>query len=170
MADKAADRLVWTVECMNVRPADTVLEIGCGYGVCVDLIREKLSAPTIVAVDRSPKMVAAARRRNPDAEIVVAEFAELRLRRRFDKILAIHVPVLLRGDPTTELQVVRDHLQPSGRLYVGYQPLDASTVDAEQARLESVLTDRGFAVQTRRADLQSGTTLCLIAAPTRPIR
>lgn len=57
---KAAERLVWAVATLDVQPEDCVLEIGCGHGVAVSLICEQLDKGTILAVDRSPKMIAMA--------------------------------------------------------------------------------------------------------------
>ena len=37
------DRLAWAVETMAIGPADRVLEIGCGRGVAVALICERLA-------------------------------------------------------------------------------------------------------------------------------
>ncbi|MBN6034778.1 hypothetical protein [Amycolatopsis sp. 195334CR] len=48
-----ADRLVWTVDRMRVRPSDRVLEIGCGHGVAVTLVLEKLNSGSILAINRS---------------------------------------------------------------------------------------------------------------------
>ena len=60
----AADRLAWAVETMDIRPSDRVLEIGCGHGVAVTLICQRLTSGSVLAVDRSQTMIDMARRRN----------------------------------------------------------------------------------------------------------
>src|SRR5215510_9923898 len=64
MAGKASERFVWAVDTLKVRPADRLLEIGCGHGVAVSLVCERLTTGTITAIDRSPKMIEMATRRN----------------------------------------------------------------------------------------------------------
>jgi ubiquinone/menaquinone biosynthesis C-methylase UbiE len=64
-----------------------VLEVGCGHGVAVSLVGERLRTGSILAIDRSEKMVAAARKRNRDAiaagraEILRADFEDAEPRR-----------------------------------------------------------------------------------------
>ena len=38
MAGKASERFVWAVDTLEVRPADRLLEGGCGPGVAVSLV------------------------------------------------------------------------------------------------------------------------------------
>lgn len=64
MAGKASERFVWAVDTLEVRPADRLLEVGCGHGVAVSLVCERLTTGTITAIDRSPKMIEMATRRN----------------------------------------------------------------------------------------------------------
>src|ERR671935_1623129 len=45
MAGKASERFVWAVETLEVRPADRLLEVGCGHGVAVSLVCERLTLP-----------------------------------------------------------------------------------------------------------------------------
>src|SRR3954453_12316412 len=64
MAGKASGRFVWAVDTLEVRPADRLLEVGCGHGVAISLVCERLTTGTITAIDRSPKMIELAARRN----------------------------------------------------------------------------------------------------------
>src|SRR3954449_12943420 len=64
MAGKASERFLWAVDTLEVRPTDRLLEVGCGHGIAVSLVCERLTTGTITAIDRSPKMIAMATRRN----------------------------------------------------------------------------------------------------------
>jgi cyclopropane fatty-acyl-phospholipid synthase-like methyltransferase len=172
---KAAQRLLWAVDTLAVQPADRLLEIGCGHGVAVSLVCERLDGGSIVAIDRSPTMVEAARRRNADhiaagrASLQVASLHEADLGdARFDKIFAIHVGVFLRGRPARELAIIRDHLADGGRFYLVEQPLVASAAGETAERLSAVLDDHGFTVhEVLLQDLGTATGVCVIAGTRR---
>lgn len=167
MADKIADRLLWAVDVMDIQPADHVLEIGCGHGVAVSLVCEKLVTGTITALDRSEKMINMARRRNKEcdkADFHVAALAEAGLSgKTFNKIFAFHVNVFLR-QPEKELAVIKNLLAADGVLYLFNQPMTADKVPDVAAQLKHNLTVHGFSVtNTLFGELPSGTAICVMA-------
>src|SRR5882672_3661615 len=124
MASKASERFVWAVDTLEVRPADRLLEVGCGHGVAVSLICEKLTTGRITGIDRSPRMIEMATRRNRQhiaagraaLEAVPLEEADLR-EQRFDKVFAFNVaPFWLR--PQAAFGAVNRHLAPDGAVYL----------------------------------------------------
>jgi precorrin-6B methylase 2 len=64
MPSKPSERFVWAVDILALDPADRVLEVGCGHGVAVSLVCERLTSGRITAIDRSKKMIEMAARRN----------------------------------------------------------------------------------------------------------
>ena len=117
-----SDRLRAVVERLGLRPADRVLEIGCGHGVAATLVCERLDGGAYTAVDRSPKMIEAARRRNAAhvaagrAEFLVMALEALDLgERRFDVIFAVRVGLFHR-EPERARALVERWLAPAGAL------------------------------------------------------
>jgi cyclopropane fatty-acyl-phospholipid synthase-like methyltransferase len=149
----ASRRLAWAVDLLDVRPGDRILEIGCGHGVAVSLVCEKLAGGRITAVDRSPKMIEMARKRNQaHADKVrfvlsMIEAADLG-DEVYDKAFAVHVAAL--EGPGDALDVVRDRLVPGGRLYLFSQAPGWKAADQPYrfgAELGGVLEDAGFALE-----------------------
>jgi ubiquinone/menaquinone biosynthesis C-methylase UbiE len=110
------------VEQLQVGPNDRVLEVGCGHGVAATLVCERLEGGHLTAIDRSPKMIEAARRRNAayveagKAEFLVAALEDLDLGdRRFDKIFAVRVGLFHR-DPERARRMAERWLAPGGTL------------------------------------------------------
>jgi SAM-dependent methyltransferase len=174
MAGKASQRFVWAVNTLEVRPADRLLEIGCGHGVAISLVCEKLTTGTITAIDRSSKMIEMATRRNREhvdagravLEAVALEEADLG-DRRFDKVFAFNVaPFWLQ--PKAALAVVREHLAQNGAVYLFW---DARHSAPERARdLGNELADRlregGFSVDSVLVeDLRPVPAVCAIGRP-----
>jgi hypothetical protein len=65
MAGKASERFVWAVDTLGVRPAERLFEVGCGHGVAVSLVCERLTTGTITAIDRSSSMMRPFKSRGP---------------------------------------------------------------------------------------------------------
>ena len=137
MAGKASERFVWAVDTLEVRPADRLLEVGCGHGVAVSLVCERLTTGTITAIDRSPKMIEMATRRNRERvdagravlEAIALEDADLG-DRRFNKVFAFNVAPFWQ-QPERALGAVREHLARDGAVYIFW---DARHSAPERAR------------------------------------
>ena len=174
MAGKASERFVWAVDTLEVRTADCLLEVGCGHGVAVSLVCERLTTGTITAIDRSSKMIEMARRRNREhveagravLEAIALEDADLGAR-RFDKVFAFNVaPFWLQ--PEAALGAVREHLALDGTIYIFW---DARHSPPERAgELGNELADRlregGFSVDSVLVeDLRPVPAVCVIGRP-----
>ena len=103
-----------------------MLEIGCGHGVAAAYVCERLDGGRLTAIDRSPKMIAAAEKRNARhvetgrAEFLVAELEDLDLGGRvFDKVLAVRVR-LFHTDPGRARALVEPWLAPGGEVRAFY--------------------------------------------------
>jgi ubiquinone/menaquinone biosynthesis C-methylase UbiE len=118
------ERLRSIVAQLDLRPNDQVLEIGCGHGIAAALVCERLEGGRLTAIDRSPKIIAAATRRNAayveagKAEFLVATLEDLDLGdRRFDKIFAVRVGLFHRK-PERARSLVERWLAPGGAVFV----------------------------------------------------
>jgi SAM-dependent methyltransferase len=174
MAGKASERFVWAVDTLQVRPTDRLLEVGCGHGVAVSLVCERLTTGAITAIDRSPKMIAMATRRNcehvdagrAELETVALEDADLG-DRRFDKVFAFNVAPFWQR-PEAALGAVRDHLARDGAVYIFW---DARHSAPERAReLGSELAERlregGFSAdRVLVKDMRPVPAVCAIGHP-----
>ena len=111
------------MDALDIRPGDRVLEVGCGHGVAATFVCERLVSGRLTAVDRSPKMIEAATRRNAEwveagkAEFLVRDLEDLDLGdRRFDKIFAVRVGMFHR-DPDRARGLAARWLAPGGAVF-----------------------------------------------------
>src|SRR3954449_2935925 len=176
MAGKASERFVWAVDTLAVRPADRLLEVGCGHGVAVSLVCERLTTGTITAIDRSAKMISVATRRNREhvdagravLETLALEDADLG-DRRFNKVFAFNVAPFWQH-PEAALGAVRQHLARDGAVYIFW---DARHCAPERARdIGNELADRlragGFSVdRVMGQDLRPVPAVCVRGGPGR---
>jgi SAM-dependent methyltransferase len=159
-----SERLRWAVDVLDVRPADRVLEVGCGHGAAATLVCERLESGHLTAIDRSPKMIAAAERRNRahvDAgratfittTFEAADFGD----QRFDRILAVHVAAFYRP-PAPALPIARELLVEGGWLGIFSQAPAWTTDEAEEFALTLVaaLSEHGLSAESRITALANG--------------
>jgi SAM-dependent methyltransferase len=149
-ASRTPERLIQAVDLLEVSPEDRILEIGCGRGVAVSLVCERLAGGTVTAIDRSQKMIDAAKARN--AHHVASGKAVLRTAAladadfggaRFNKVFAVNVNVFWLGG-AREHAVLRKVLEPGGRVFLIYDspPVDRGTSVLD--RLTAGLLEAGF--------------------------
>lgn len=121
-----SERLRAVVERLELLPHHRVLEIGCGHGVAATLVCERLTTGRLTAIDRSPKMIDAAARRNArhvtagTAEFLVATLEDADLGdRRFDRIFAVRVGLFHR-EPERAHALAARWLAPGGTVLSDY--------------------------------------------------
>jgi SAM-dependent methyltransferase len=158
----------WAVDLLDLGPDDRVVELGCGPGVALAAIADRVVGGVAVGVDQSAVMIDQAQRRNAAAvaggrvELVCATVEELlpvngeRLRAGtdpgplagpFDAALAVNT-VAFWDQPEARLAVLRGLMRPGGRVAVVSQPRNAgATADTTQsagADLEALLEKAGY--------------------------
>ena len=143
----AADLALWTE--LAREAAGPVLELGCGTGrVAVHLAAE---GHAVIALDRSPALLAELRRRAEAARIeveaVVAEARAFELERRFAAILAPMQLAHLLGGPAGRAAMferVAAHLAPGGLFAAALLSGDADAVAHGNPPLPYVLERDGW--------------------------
>lgn len=170
MAQKATERIAWAVGVLDVQPDEQLLEIGCGHGVAVSLVCERLANGTITAIDRSQTMIDAATKRNQRcvetgkaifrcATLEASDLGEA----RFDKIFAIRVNFFIQ-QPDVQLPILKRLLKPTGMLYLINDPPNASQSEAFIERATTGLRAHGFTVeQVLTHPLAAAQAVCLVA-------
>ncbi len=168
--EKIASRFIWAVDLLDVQPDDHILEIGCGHGIAVSMIGEKLVDGRIVAIDRSYDMVELARQKNlghlksgkADIQPVSLDRAKFG-NERFDRVFAINVG-LFEQQADRGLDIIRGALVPGGRLYVIFQPPNSSKTRELADRTIGNLEANGFTIErVSFMDLDPATATCIEA-------
>lgn len=161
-------RFLWAIDRLDIRPTDCLLEIGCGRGVAVALVCDRLTTGTITAIDRSPIAIKAAMARNRDhiasgkAVFHVLALCDADLPAYgYDKIFAVNVNVFWT-DGTRTLAAVRNVLAPPGVLHLVYQPPTARQLPTLAEKLAPALARSGFSVDDPLV-VEGGTPLLCIS-------
>ena len=139
------------VTALALAGTEAVLEIGCGHGVAVRLVLDQLTSGTIMALDRSAKMIDMVEAGNADAldsgrlvtramALEDTDFGGA----KFDAIFAVNVDFNLRLG-TRWPAMLKDLLKPGGRIVLAFDPPpDSSKGHAFATRSLDRLAAAGF--------------------------
>ncbi len=128
MSVKNRDRAEWTIEKLNFKPTDYLLEIGYGSGASFKVVADQLTSGFIAGIDHSPVMLEQAtkkNRRNIDsnkAELKCGTVWDLDYpEEHFDIIFGSNVHFFWEN-PEKEFQKLYSFLKQDGRLIMVFQP------------------------------------------------
>jgi ubiquinone/menaquinone biosynthesis C-methylase UbiE len=118
----------WVTDLLDIRPNDSVLEVGFGPGVIIQRLSELASAGRVAGIDPSREMVAQARARNA----IAIQNGLVDLRRgsvdslpfddnSFDKALAIN-SLQVWPDPSVGLREIERVMKSGARVALGFTP------------------------------------------------
>lgn len=162
----------WTVDLLDPKSGERVLEVGCGPGVALELCLSRMSVKA-VGVDHSGLMIAQASRRNAVAmragrltliegtiDDVPGDHAP------FDKLFSINVIQFI--DRPKFIARAKALLKPGGTFAASYQPRHAKATRkdalAMAAQLTELLIAQGFAqARTEEIDLKPVPAICVLA-------
>lgn len=165
---------MWAVDVLDVRPTDIILEIGCGTGLAIGPVCDRLAGGHLTAIDSSVAQLEKAKAANADAiasgkaEILLTEFLEADLPAAlFDKIFLFNINVFWM-DPKAELAEIKRLLKPEGKFYLFHQPPPGNDVREFAEAFRTNLEKYGFEVfETSFKELHPVDALCIISQPER---
>ena len=162
----------WTVDLLDPKGGETVLEAGCGPGVALQLCLSRESVRAI-GVDHSAVMIAQAHKRNRKA----IQAGRLKLFEGtidalpdgwgpFDKLFSINVVQFV--EQASFIARARQVLKPGGMFAATYQPRHAKATRADAismaVRLSEILKAQGFSsVRTEELELKPVPAVCVLA-------
>ncbi len=130
MATRPSNRMrsCLTIDLLQIRPEDWVLEIGYGPGLAIQWAAERSVRGKVVGVDHSEVMLRQAQRRNRRAiraglvELHAAALDDLpEFHGRFDKVLAVNV-YMFWPDAAAALRKLIQVMKPGGTIALTFQP------------------------------------------------
>jgi ubiquinone/menaquinone biosynthesis C-methylase UbiE len=131
------ERNVWTLDLLDLKPDDHLLEVGFGPGIAIQLASESINEGLIVGVDHSETMLRQASNRN--ARAIERGLVQLHLgtvetlpvfERPFNKICSANVVQFWR-DPIAVYRRLHALLAPGGIIATTYMPRHSGATHAD---------------------------------------
>lgn len=180
MAARASNlkRNLWTIELMDLKATDHVLEIGFGPRYALEQVCALLKEGKAIGLDRSETMLRMALRRNRQRvsegrlELVLGSIEEPETLRQsslsgpFDTIYAVNVAMFWR-EPVETLGTLRERLTQGGRVLLTFQPRTGTRTDAASKaageKMAEQMRNAGFAaVEIECLESLSPMAVCVI--------
>ncbi|MGV3489776.1 MAG: class I SAM-dependent methyltransferase [Devosia sp.] len=145
-----AKRHSWAVELLQPQAGEQVLEIGCGHGIATGLVLA--AGATVVAVDRSDKMITTTLKRCGAAGLTafVSDFETLELG-PFDAALAVNVDFPRHPDRGWAAAFARA-VKTGGRIVLVLEAPAIRTAERFALDAAAGLAGAGFSVDTQFND------------------
>jgi SAM-dependent methyltransferase len=160
------ERIVWAVALLAVAPDDQILEIGCGPGVAMALVCERLEGGRITGIDRSPTAIERTRARNAQhlaagrAVVQRVNLAEFRGEPdQFDKAFGVNVNLFWTGRADAVCEVLRRVLKAGGVVHLVYSGPDPTATPEVGPTVAANLERHGFTTEVIRGPTTA--TLCV---------
>jgi SAM-dependent methyltransferase len=167
------ERNRWTVDLIAPEANARVLEIGCGPGLALAAMCDRVTAGRIVGLDHSLLMLAQGAKRN--ARAIEAGRLQLHLggldalaelSGNFDVVYSINVAMFWR-DRLSALRLIRTALRPGGLLATTYQPRHVGAHRGDAFRfaeqLRELMGGLGFSgLRTETLDLKPLPAICVL--------
>lgn len=135
----------WTVSRMDIRPDDTVLELGCGAGKGLQLVADLVIAGNVIGLDLSKTLVKSALNRNYKrvatgvVKVIHGDAQEIPLAESsVDKVFSIH-SIYFWDDLNTAMSEVSRVLRPGGTVIF---TLSDGTVSEDNLFVKEMLSTR----------------------------
>ncbi len=163
----------WTLDLLNIQPADQIFELGCGPGYALALAAAKTTRGFVTGVDHSTVMTEMSRRRlraairDDRANIILGGGEQLRV---FDRTLnAIYCANVIQflDDKHGYFTLAYDALACGGRIATTYQPRGhnptAAKADAIAKECSTAMEKTGFSsIRIERLDGDKIPTICIL--------
>lgn len=123
--------------------AETILELGAGYGRCIEFFIHRKFKGKLIAVEQSPYLIAHLRERFPKIEILQADITSLELKQKVDAALWMWSGFIdfSKDEQQRSINRISSHLTEKGVLVIdlprlGYQTI-AQHKDTQHLHFES---------------------------------
>jgi len=168
------ERISWTLELLQIRTTDSVLELGFGPGVALEQVAQTANAGMIVGIDHSETMLKQASKRN--AQVIEKGLLKLyhgdvlslpNVEQAFDKIYSTNVAQFWE-EPQLYFLRLYDLLAHGGTLATTYMPRyrGATNIDAINKAKEfaAYLYAAGFnQIEIKSKTLKPVMAVCVLA-------
>ena len=179
MARRSAniERNAWTLDLLNLKSTDSVLELGFGPGVTIEKLAQRVPQGMIVGIDHSQTMLQQANKRNSKTidqglvKLYLGDVMDLpNVEQAFDKIYSANV-VQFWNEPLFYFMRLFDLLAHGGTLATTYMPMyaGATNIDAvnKGKEIAAHLHAAGFdQIEIKSKTMKPVMAVCVLAKKT----